>query len=625
MNKVFAPHLHKFVVVYLDDVMVYSKDPESHLEHLEIVLKLLAENKFYAKKEKCSFNKQEVKFLGHTVGRHGLKVDESKIQVVKDWPVPKDLNQLRQFLGLTNYFRKFIQGYSTLTAPLTSLTKKGMDFQKEWTQMHTDIIEQLRAALVSAPVLTLPNFQKPFEVVSDASLLGTGAVLMQDEKVIAYTSSKFIPAERNYTTGEQELLGVVKAMQEWRCYLEGADSILVTDHNPLTFLQTQPSLSRRQARWMEYLARFHYTWQYRPGRINVADPVSRNPNLAVANLYLCAIGRTHKAVSIMDRIKAGYVKDPFFLRTPNLKGFELEGEYWKKDGRVVVPEVDTLRQDILTEMHAPAYSGHVGTARTTQTVMRTFYWNGLHKDVDTFVTSCHECQRNKASNKKPAGLLRSLEIPDRNWECVSMDLITQLPVSTAGKDAIVVFVDKLSKMVRLAATTTTVNAEGFAHLFIDNVFRSHGFPKKIVSDRDARFTGNFLTEVTKQLKIQQAFSTSFHPQTDGQTERMNRTLEDMLRHYVNPYQNDWDEYLTVVEFAINNSWQTSIQNTPFYMNYGQHPFTPLSLQVDAVVRVPKAQAFIQNHQEIVHHAKVCLQGAQDRQKAYADRARRDVK
>jgi hypothetical protein len=405
MNKVFAPHLHKFVVVYLDDAMVYSKDPESHLEHLEIVLKLLAENKFYAKKEKCSFNKQEVKFLGHTVGRHGLKVDESKIQVVKDWPVPKDLNQLRQFLGLTNYFRKFIQGYSTLTAPLTSLTKKGMDFQKEWTQMHTDIIEQLRAALVSAPVLTLPNFQKPFEVVSDASLLGTGAVLMQDEKVIAYTSSKFIPAERNYTTGEQELLGVVKAMQEWRCYLEGADSILVTDHNPLTFLQTQPSLSRRQARWMEYLARFHYTWQYRPGRINVADPVSRNPNLAVANLYLCAIGRTHKAVSIMDRIKAGYVKDPFFLRTPNLKGFELEGEYWKKDGRVVVPEVDTLRQDILTEMHAPAYSGHVGTARTTQTVMRTFYWNGLHKDVDKFVTSCHECQRNKASNKKPAGLL----------------------------------------------------------------------------------------------------------------------------------------------------------------------------------------------------------------------------
>ena len=562
-----------------------------------------------------------MKFLGHMVGRFGLKVDESKIQVVKDWPVPKDLAQLRQFLGLTNYFRKFIQGYSSLTAPLTSLTKKGLDFQKEWTQTHTDMIEQLRAALVTAPVLALPDFQKPFEVVSDASLLGTGAVLMQSDRVIAYTSSKFIPAERNYTTGEQELLGVVKAMQEWRCYLEGADSVLVTDHNPLTFLQTQPSLSRRQARWMEYLARFHYEWQYRPGRNNVADPVSRNPNLAVATLYLCAMRRTKQAVSIMDKIKDGYEKDAFFQKLSNLATFKQDGPY----GRIVVPDTDTLRQDILTEMHAPAYSGHVGTIRTAQALMRTFYWKGLHADVDTFVTSCHECQRNKASNRKPAGLLRSLEIPDRNWECVSMDLITHLPVSTSGKDAIVVFVDKLSKMVWLAATTTTVNAEGFAHLFIDNVFRSHGFPRKIVSDRDARFTGHFLTEVTKQLKIQQAFSTSFHPQTDGQTERTNRTLEDMLRHYVNPYQNDWDEYLTVVEFAINNSWQTSIQNTPFYMNYVHHPFTQLTLQVDTVIRVPKAQSFIQNHQDIVNHAKVCLQGAQDRQKEYADRTRRDVK
>ena len=162
----------------------------------------------------------------------------------------------------------------------------------------------------------------------------------------------------------------------------------------------------------------------------------------------------------MDRIKDGYEKDAFFQKLSNyLATFKQDGPYWTKDGRIVVPDTDTLRQDILTEMHAPAYSGHVGTIRTAQALMRTFYSKGLHADVDTFVTSCHECQRNKASNRKPAGLLRSLEIPDRNWECVSMDLITHLPVSTSGKDAIVVFVDKLSKMVRLAATTTTVNAE----------------------------------------------------------------------------------------------------------------------------------------------------------------------
>ena len=237
--------------------MIYSRDAESHEQHLEQMLSILEENHFYAKREKCSFNRTEVKLLGHTVGRYGLKVDDSKIQVVKDWPIPKDL---QQFLGLTNYFRKFIQGYSSLTAPLTSFMKKDVNFKNTWNETHTQIIEHLKHALVTAPVLTLPDFTKPFEVVSDASLLGTCAVLMQDEKVVAYTSSKFIPAELNYTTGEQELLGVVNAVQEWRCYLEGAESVLVTDHNPLTFLNTQPVLSRRQARWMEYLARFDYQW-----------------------------------------------------------------------------------------------------------------------------------------------------------------------------------------------------------------------------------------------------------------------------------------------------------------------------------------------------------------------------
>lgn len=448
---------------------------------------------------------------------------------------------------------------------------------------------------------------------------------MQGDKVIAYTSSKFNSAEKNYGTGEQELLGVIKAMQEWRCYVEGADAVLVTDHCPLTFLQTQPTLSRRQARWMEYLSSFHYTWEYRPGRNNVADPISRNPNLACANLYMCAMGRAKQAKSIMERIAAGYKHDPYFQETSNTQAFTKEGVYWTKDGFVVVPSVDTLRTDIMTELHAPAYSGHVGTSRTAQAIKKTFYWKGMHADVATFVTECHDCQRNKPTNRRPAGLLQPVEIPDRPWDCVSMDLITHLPVSQTGNDAIIVFVDKLSKMTRLAATTTTVNAEGFAKQFVDNVFRSHGLPKKIVSDRDARFTGHFLTEVTKILQIRQAMSTSFHPQTDGQTERMNRTLEDMLRHYVNPYQNDWDEYLTVVEFAINNAWQASIENTPFFVNYGQHPFTPLSLQIDAKVRVPGAQKFVQDRADVVKHAKTCLMAAQDRQKAYADKTRRDVK
>jgi hypothetical protein len=200
MNRIFAPHLYKFVVVYLDDILVFSKSPEEHVEHLRTVLDLLRQHKFYAKKEKCSFNQPEVKFLGHIVGRDGLKVDPKKVDTVTKWPTPKNATEVRQFLGLTNYFRKFIKDYSTLAAPLNDLTKKDTNFQETFKEVHLRSFEALKEALTTAPVLILPDFTKPFELISDASLLGTGAVLLQEGRVVAYTSRKFSSAEKNYTT-----------------------------------------------------------------------------------------------------------------------------------------------------------------------------------------------------------------------------------------------------------------------------------------------------------------------------------------------------------------------------------------------------------------------------------------
>jgi hypothetical protein len=204
-----------------------------------------------------------------------------------------------------------------------------------------------------------------------------------------------------------------------------------------------------------------------------------------------------------------------------------------------------------------------------------------------------------------------------------MDLITKLPVTAAGNTAITVYVDKLSKMVHIAACKTEINAIDSAKLFMHEVHRLHGMPRKIVSDRDGRFTGNFFKEVTRLMGTRQAFSTAFHPQTDGQTERMNRVLEDMLRHYVGPYHNDWDDYLGLAEFAINNAFQASIQNTPFMMVYGQHPNTPASLKISA--RVPSVAKWAATYNERLEAAKVALKAAQSRQKAYADRSRRDLK
>ena len=647
MNRILGKHLHKFVVCYLDDIMVYSKTPEEHYKHLETVLSILQENKFYAVKEKCSFNQPEVKFLGHIVGRNGLKVNPKKVQCVRDWPDPQSIKDVQQFLGLTNYFRKFIQGYSTLAAPLTSLMKKGLDFKEAWSETHRQTFRALKDALCSAPVLALPDFAKDFVIKTDASLMGTGGVLMQDGHVIAYASSKFSPAEVNYTTTEQELLGVIRALEEWRCYVEGKKTLVEVDHNPLVHLQEQPKVSRRMARWVEYMAQFDLDIKYKKGTSNIADPLSRCPSLAVGCIFLAMarvekLGmRTRRAakaappadeekldepVDFLQRIREGYEHDPYFGESSRAKLLKkrhtLMDGLWTKAGLILVPDHGSLRTDLIREFHAPKLVGHVGAGRTAELLRRTFTWNGVVGDVDAFVASCHQCQTNKASNKAPGGLLQPVEIPERMWECVSMDLITQLPVTQKGNDAIVVFVDKLSKMVHIAPCKTTCGAEEFANIFMHEVHRLHGMPRKIVSDRDSRFQGRFFSELSKIMGCRQAMSTAFHPQTDGQTERANRILEDMLRHYVGPYQDDWDDLLGVAEFAMNNAYSESIKCTPFVMVYGQHPYTPLTLRASDTV--PQVKVWAAEHQDRVDAAKLALEAAQSRMKQYADRSRREV-
>jgi hypothetical protein len=325
----------------------------------------------------------------------------------------------------------------------------------------------------------------------------------------------------------------------------------------------------------------------------------------------------------MARIKAGYEVDEWFRTRRHLKKCVEVNGFWMCEGQILVPNVDTLRVDIIRALHSPPASGHIGRIRTIEILRRTFRWNGLGNDVATFIGSCHQCQTNKASNQKPGGLLLPVEIPDGTWDCVSMDLITALPTSRLGNDAIAVFVDKLSKMVHIAPCTTKIGAEEFAKLFMHEVHRHHGLPKKIVSDRDARFTGTFLKEVTRILGIKQALSTAFHPQSDGQTERVNRILEDMLRHYVSPYHDDWDDLLDVAEFAINNAFQASIKSTPFFVVFGKHPNTPMTLEIST--KVPRAGVWAKSYNERVEVARAAILAAQQRQILFADRSRRDVK
>ena len=702
MNKLLQPLLGKGVLCYMDDILIYAKNPKEHDQLLEQVLQALESNDFYCRLKKCDFEQSELKYLGHLVSAEGIKVDPAKVQVIKDWPQPQSQKDVRSFLGLGNYFRKFVQGYTVLVKPLIELTRKLVRWTPEvWTPACQAAFDGLKEALAKAPVLALPDFTKPFtmEVVCDASLTGIGAVLMQEGRPIAYESRKLTDAEVKWTTTEQELWAVVHALKTWRCYLEGLPFTVVTDHNPNVYFQTQKNLSRRQARWSEYLQRFDFAWSYRPGRNNVADPISRVVPLVLNAITLKAVTTRRQARvttaptvavaeylppppplrsvspppveagddaglgdsalpgvtveqsadcpvefvtprpvlgddslltepvtsqgNIIQQLQAGYDTDPWFKTPSNLTSLEFRDGLWWRNNLVVVPDVPGLRRGILYELHDAPYSGHPGISKTLKNVQRLYWWHSVRPDVIDYVKTCANCQRNKASSAKPAGVLHPLPIPHSPWSSVSMDFIVHLPKTSSGYDAIVVFVDRLTKMVHIAPTHTSVTAEGTAELFVDHVFKHHGVPEDIITDRGSVFASHFWSELMRLIGTRHSMSTAWHPQSDGQTERVNRVLEDMLRHYVGSLRHgDWDKCLTAAEFAINNSFHESSGSTPFRLNYGRDPRVPIT--ISHASKFPAPAAFADRVAEGLADAKRCIQAAQQRQKRYYDMFRRDT-
>jgi hypothetical protein len=653
MNRIFAKQLNKFVLVYLDDILIFSKTLAEHISHMRQVFQVLRDNRLYAKLSKCEFCLPEVTFLGHVVGKDGIKVDPKKIQAVKDYPKPKTVTDVRAFLGLCNYFRKYVRGYSHVAHPLTDLTNKDATL-KSWNKTHDKSFEQLKKALTEAPVLKIADFSKPFTIVSDASIIGTGAVLLQDDQPIAYCSKKLSKAERNYFTTEQELLGVIHALEEFRCYVEGGmyPVTIVTDHNPNTFLRTQVTLSRRQARWVEYMERFDYVWKYIPGRDNMADPLSRTPTFALVNIsdHTVGVESTNddgeslielpstwlKDSELSIAIKNAYKEDKYFNGKKNSEYMTLTSEgLWTRGAygsisKIVVPDNSAVRHAILKELHDSKMAGHPGVKRTYSLVSRYFYWRGMAQFVKTYVESCHSCQMMKSANSKPSGELTPLAIPDYPFQSVSMDLITCLPETANKNNTIVVMVDRLTKYVILVPTVEKLSAEGFAQLWVDHLVSKHGCPESVVSDRDVRFTSAFWSTINDLVGAKAHMSTAFHPQSDGQTERMNRLLEETLRHFVCYNQSDWDKHLQMASFAINNAVSASTKDTPFHLMKGLHPRLPCSFSSmfknrSSAGKNPEAIKFTDKIQSALAVAKQALLKAQQNQKSFADKKRVPLK
>ena len=656
MNDVLREHLDEFVIVYLDDILIYSKDAEEHREHLKKVLELLRKHQLYAKTTKCEFGMPSTEFLGHIVSKDGISTDPKKIKAIQEWPVPRNATELRSFIGLANYYRRFVKDFSGMAAPLTGLLGKDVWTKTSWGRVHTEAFEALKAALVNAPVLQAPDFSRPFLVKTDASDYAIGAVLSQesgrDDLPVAFESKKLNPAETRYTTHEKELLAVVHSLRTWRHYLQGQAFRVVTDNWAVKYIQTQPHLNKRQARWMETLQEYHFEIEHRPGPTNVvADALSRRadhrddgPPLS-SEMILAAVTRAMQSPEVseisptLDTVAEvlKYAPDDETyqdvlsdVRARSRTDFVIKDQLlYRVDDigtthRLYIPECP-LRAKLLAEAHDVPIAGHLGRQKTLERLSRGFYWPHMQNSVEDYVRTCPACQVNKSTNRKPMGLLSPLPIPEGKWESVSLDFIMPLPMTPRGYNAVLVFVDRLTKMIRLAPCTDTVTAEESAKLFFTHVFRhGHGMPKVLVSDRDPRFTGEFWRTLCKLLGTRLNMSTANHPQTDGQTERANRTIEEMLRAYISPLQNDWDEHLVSLEFAYNDSVNATTGFTPFYMNYGKHPLTPLALLKDGETSgVETTDAFVSRMQTDLARAKESIKKAQERQMTNANRHRRE--
>lgn len=665
INHYLQPYLGKFVIVYLDDILIYSKTKEEHLEHLEKVLKILQEKQLFAKGSKCDLFKTRVSFLGFIINKGMISTDPSKIEAMVKWAEPTNVRELRSFLGLCNFYRKFVKDYAKIAKPLTNILQS-TQFEERFGRKFTKTapitlgpeekaaFQALKDAMAKAPCLAIYDPTKRTEVWADASweMQTVGAVLLQDHgnglQPVAYMSKVLQGAQVKYPTFEQELLALKLAFDEWKHYLLPLQFIARTDHNGLKFLKTQKQLTERQWHWLAFFAQFYFELQYRPGsKMQVPDALSRRPHTReeLTDLLRVCDSNQDTDLEFMVQTPKGPTKvclnleivpepDPSlkfntldvsnfkyktdkdfgsivcqFLNNESRPSMSLysyrDGKLWWTDKtqneRLCVPAEN--RVPLLQEYHDAPTGGHFGAAKTYESLKRYFYWPKMKQSVEDYVTSCDLCQKNKTRTQR---LLRDPKLPDiplEPWEVVSVDFCGPLPRTKNGHDLVLACTCILTKESLFIPTVTTITAKGTAKLFVHHVFRFKGLPHRIISDRGPQFTANFWQEVWKILDTNTSLTAPYHPQSNP-VERDNKTFEAGLRAYVNARNNDWDDKLILFEFAYNDTVNPSTGQTPFYLNSGRHPRTPAVQNFKT--KIPAVEDFILDLRNEISAARDCL-------------------
>ena len=574
----------------MDDIVVHSKTFDEHLKVLDTTLETLYNANLRIKLSKCCFAYREIKLLGFRVSGNGISTDPDKVRGITEFPRPRNVKDVRAYLGSTGYYRTFVKDYAKIASPLHNLLK--IDTVFKWTGEHEEAFRELKTKLTSSPCLRHFSASLPIVVSCDASNYGIGATLAnvvnKKEQPIAYVSRALNKCEKNYTTMEKECLAAIFALKKFRHLLLGRRFKILTDNSALCYLKNLKDPQSRLARWAIALADYDFEICYKKGKTHLnadglsrypADPAPEDMEADVPSVFSTDVEFDIRQLqkednycrTILKQISDGETEKSNFLITDNV----LYRRFLTDIGEehlLVLPHV--LVNRVLENLHDSSLCGHLGIAKTWQRIKCRYFRPGLRSATIRYVTSCELCQRRKDRNHKKYGFLQTPRFSNKMNEIVGIDCVGPLPETPRKNRFIIVAVDHATRYVQ-AEAVPDIKAERIAQFLFTNYILKYGIIRYLVSDRGTNFTSKVVNNLLNLMTTRHVLTSSYHPESNGIVERVNRPLKAILTMYVNHMQHEWDLFLNSTIFAINTSTNESTGYAPHFLMYGQMPDLPI--------------------------------------------------
>ena len=625
VDTTLGADLEPWAFIYLDDIIVATPDFATHSEVLRKVFERLVDAGLTVNREKCEFLKTELRYLGHIVDANGIRTDPHKIECMLNYPRPTNAKEVRRFVGLVSWYRRYVRNFSSLVAPLTRLTRKRCVFA--WTPEAEEGFLALKECLVTAPILATPDFSRPFVLQCDASGQALGCVLSQDgsegEQVIAYASRALTGAESKYSATELECLAVLFGIEKFRPYLEGVRFTVVTDHFSLLWLYKLQNPSGRLARWSLRLQGYDFEIVHRKGKSNVVpDALSR----AINAVDVQPTDHDPWYTSLLQRIRADPQKYPrFCVRDEKIYRLVKGGSpsYCADDDwRLLVPP--SLRKAVLVENHDSPTSGHLGYFKTQKRVSALYYWPKMNTYIARYVRNCEVCAAQKPEQRAPYGQMGHRTV-SKPWELICTDIMGPFPLSRRRNRFILIVADCFTKYVLLFPLKSALGTVVSEHMEND-VFLRFGVPSLIICDNGKQYVSNVFRKMVESYDCKITFNANYHPQANP-SERINRVVKTAVRSYLTgDTHQDWDRNISKIAFAINTAVHEVTGYSPAYLNFGRSLFLSGKLHHKLTPPHPQDEIVCDSREKLNDHLKELFRLYVDVQKrlekAYLDSASR---